>query len=175
MPRSIYALLLALTLVGCGQKTGDDSKAAQDEEQPAVADAQPKAPAFNELEWKIVDRNKAMTENPKLVEVVNDTNASDPLSAISQTYFSATSRINKMQMEYNARLQANLNADGAEDPKPPTFEEFNASAKMNSNNVKGLKPWQVYAYDESTGKVTILEDRELKKKLYEEQGLKYEE
>ncbi len=175
MSKATSLLLMAFILFGCAQKEAEE-KAKEAEQQEQAANAQPKTPQFNELEWKIVDRNKALEENPDLVEVDNDSDAKDPISAISKMYFSPISRINKTTMEHNAKLQSFINAaDGAEDPKPPTFEEFNRDAKLNSNNVKGLKPWQVYAYDETTGKVTILEDRSLKKRLFEEQGLKFEE
>lgn len=152
----VFFMLLAFTLAGCQSETESES-----------------AEAAAEPEWKIVDRNKALEENPKLVEVVNDTNAGDPLSAIMQAGHSAMSKLNTSTMEYNAKLQSYINADGAEDPKPISFEEFNAAAKLNSNNVKGLYKWQTYAYDETTGKVTILEDREEKRRIYEASGREF--
>lgn len=163
MPK--FLLLAALLLVSCGcQKQADDTQVA----------AEPEPPGFSQLEWKIVDRNKALAENPDLVEVVNETEAGGYLEAVSQSGFAAMSKINTAQMEYNSKVQSYIDAtDSREDPKPQTFEEFNKAAKMNSNNIKGLYPWQVYAYDETTGKVTILEDRAEKKRMYEEIGREY--
>jgi hypothetical protein len=165
--KRVFLMLLSLTLAGCSR----DSEEVEAAEQVA-APMEPQG--FSKLEWKIVDRNKALAENPKLVEVENDTNASDPVSAIMQASRSAISRINKISMEHNATLQSFVNAtESGEDPKPISFEEFNAAAKLNSNNVKGLYRWQAYAYSETTGKVTILEDREEKRRIYEESGREF--
>lgn len=164
------ALIFLLTLLisaGCQQKPKPEEAAAEEAPQ-----AEP--PGFSKLEWKMVDKNKALEENPKLVEVTNDTNATGYLQAVTQTAFSATSRVNQMTMEYNAQVQSYINAtDSVKDAKPISFEEFEKQARMNSNNIKGLYPWQVYAYDENTGKVCILEDRAEKKRMYDEIGREY--
>jgi hypothetical protein len=157
--------------LGCQKKTPDVSEA-----EPEVAvEAEQEPKGFSQLEWKIVDRNKAMAENPALVEVVNETDATGYMEAVSQSHFAAVSKLNTAQMEYNSKLQSFIDAtdNGGADPKPQTFEEFSKAAKMNSNNMKGLYPWQAYAYDETTGKITILEDRAEKKRKYEEIGREY--
>ena len=163
-----FILLLPLILMGCNHHS-DTNQAEVDQGAAAEEVAVPQQPPeLSKLSWKIVDRNKALAENPNLVEVENDTEASDPLTAIMQARHSATSRINKLTMEHNAKLQSFVNAtEGAGDPKPLTFKEFNAAAQLNKNNVKGLYEWQAYAYDETTGKVTILEDPAEKKRIQE--------
>ena len=168
---SWVCMLLLLVSMGC-QRGGSNKQQLRVlvSERAAVAAKEQKG--FADLKWKIVDKHKALAENPNLVEVENSTEAGDYFSAVFQSYFSATSKLNKASMEYNAQLQAQLNAiDGRSDPKPPSFEEFNEQAMMNPNNIKGLLPWQVYAYDEKTGKVTILEDREERDRLREEAGI----
>lgn len=165
--KSSFAAMM-LIFLGCQQQKAEQAEATP--EPPAVEQQ-----GFSQLEWKIVDRRKAMEENPNLIEVVNDTNETGYLTAVTKSSFSAISRLNTGTMEYNAKLQSYLNADGSDDPKPLSFEEFDAAARQNSNNIKGLYPWQVYAYDESTGKVTILEDRDEKRRMYEERGLQYKD
>ncbi len=168
----VFLMLLSLILAGCSRSTESEEAEENAAAEQAAAPAEPEG--FSKLEWKIVDRNKALAENPKLVEVENDTNASDPVSAIMQASRSLTSQFNKISMEHNAKLQSFVNAtEGGEDPKPISFEEFNSAAKLNSNNVKGLYKWQAYAYNETTGKVTILEDREEKRRIYEESGREF--
>lgn len=170
MSQKLALVFVLCGLLGCQKQVTEE---VQVEPGPA-AEAPPEPQGFSQLEWKIVDKHKALAENPELVEVVNDTNATGYFDAVSQTAFSAQSRVNKMTMEYNANLQSYLDAsDGAKDPKPQSFEEFNQVAKLNSNNIKGLYPWQVYAYDEQTGKVCILEDRAEKKRMYAEIGREY--
>lgn len=165
-----FACLLLLS-IGCQKATDDVTEA----EHADVEEVVEEPAGFSQLEWKIVDRNKALAENPDLVEVVNETDATGYLEAVSQSHFAAVSKLNQAQMEYNSKLQSYIDATETrgEDPKPQTFEEFSKAAKMNSNNMKGLYPWQAYAYDETTGKVTILEDRSEKKRMYEEIGREY--
>ena len=163
-------LLLVLSL-GC-QRAGSNKQRLRVMVSERAAVAAKEQKGFANLEWKIVDKHKALAENPNLVEVENNTEAGDYFSAVFQAYFSSVSKLNIATMEYNAQLQAQLNAiDGPSDPKPPSFEEFNEHAKMNPNNIKALKKWQVYAYDDQTGKVTILEDPEERDRLREEAGL----
>ncbi|MEW4488744.1 hypothetical protein AB1L42_11710 [Thalassoglobus sp. JC818] len=173
--RTVCALLTICFLSGCEQASNSDSPA----DSPEAVEQQPvenKPQGFSKLEWKIVDKHKALEENPNLVEVSNETNAGDYLTAVTQSHFSATSRLNKATMEYNAKLSSFANSiESSEDPKPLTFEEFDEQVRLNPNNMKGLYPWQVYAYDETNGTVTILEDREEKKRLHEENGVPYSE
>lgn len=176
---SCLMCLLALLLSGGCQKQGgffeQVNEPTEDVPEVAAVAAPPQPQGFSELEWKLVERNRALAENPELVEVENHTQAKDPLTAVTQSYFSGTSKLNATAIEYNAKLQSFIDAEGAQEPKPPSFEHLNQQMQQNSNMVKGLKPWQAYAYDELTGKVTILEDRAEKKRLYEERGLKYED
>lgn len=163
---------LALPLsLGCQKKVDEDTTA----DPEAAVEVEQEPEGFSQLEWKIVDRNKAIAENPDLVEVVNETDATGYMEAISQSHFAAVSKLNTAQMEYNSKLQSFIDAtdNGGADPKPQTFEEFSKAVKMNSNNMKGLYPWQAYAYDETTGKVTVLEDRAEKKRMYEEADREY--
>lgn len=184
MQRLFLLLILIsapLASSGCGRTVSakEQARAASAKRAADKASAEAAALAaeeankgFHNLKWKIVDRNQALAENPNLVEVENNTAAEDYFSAVAQSYFSGVSKLNTTSMEYNAQLQAQLNAiDSGADPKPPSFEEFNAQAKLNPNNIKGLYPWQVYAYDENTGRVTILEDRQERDRLREEKGI----
>lgn len=132
------------------------------------APAAPAAPSFPQDNTKIVDKNKILAENPGLIETENKINAADPLTAASQSYFTIGSRAQVMALKHSIDLHK------AQFEKPPTFAEFETMLRQAGVALKGLYRWQVYAYDERTGEISILEDREMKKRLYEEQGLKVE-
>jgi hypothetical protein len=104
---------------------------------------------------EIVDKQAAMAANPNLVEVTNDVDAGDYLTAISDSYFSATSRLRLSTLQYELELERNLNPDY----EYPTFESFKAVLERNNVELNGLRANQVYAYDQQTGTMCILEDQ----------------
>lgn len=137
--------------------------APMDNEPPAEAPQQPQG--FAQLDWKLVDRNQALQANPDLVEVENRINAADPLMAATQSYFTIGSRAHLLSFKHTVDLYK------AEHDKVPPFAEFEKMLKQANVDLKGLYPWQVYAYDDKTGELCILEDRAEKKRLHEERGL----
>ncbi len=171
----ILTLLLLITICsGCENAATDkpdENNVAVPESAPVVADQNPAEPVpaqpqgFSQLEWKLVDKNKALAENPKLIEVENKTNASDPWSAAAQSYFTMGSKVHLLNFKHSIDLHK------AEHDKFPTFDEFNSMLKSANVDLKGLYPWQVYAYDDKTGTLAILEDREEKQRKHEEAGL----
>ncbi len=142
-----------------------DPPAAAQQAPPEVPAAAPAPPGFSQLEWKLVDKRKALAENPGLIEVENHTNASDPFSAAAQSYFTIGSKANILNFQHNLDIMK-----AAED-RNPTFDEFNDSFKQFGVELKGLYPWQVYAYDDQAGSICILEDPAEKARLYKAQGL----
>lgn len=175
MPRLICLCLLVFTLTGCPKLPVVKAKKSEEKAQPAEAAAPAQAapaaapqPGFSQLEWKLVDKRKALAENPALIEVENKINASDPLSAASQAYFNLGSRANILNFQHNLQIWE------AAEGRKPTFDEFNSMFKEAHAELKGLYPWQVYAYDDQDGSICVLEDHAEKKRLYEAQGLKLE-
>ena len=171
--------LLVLFLPGCddfqsGQMGADEfgvDLAEADEPAEAAATAEEDANGPNALDRLIadqvepkpeekpfervavlVDKQQAMAENPNYVETDNDNNAGDYFSAVAGAYFSAASQIHVAQLTHEVRLRE------AMDGRKPTFEEFETILKNAGVQLKGLYPWQVYAYDDRTGQITILTD-----------------
>ena len=145
------------------RKQKQDAAAA--EQGNAGDNAEPAPPEFAQVEWKLVDKSKALAENPKLIEVVNKTNASDPWSAAAQSYFTIGSKAHMLAFKHTIDLHK------AEHDKNPTFEQFDTMMKSANVKLKGLYPWQVYAYDAKDGSIVILENAEEKKRRYEEAGI----
>lgn len=170
--RLIALLISGLTILGCADRKPDaepaaEAPAAAPQAQAAVPAAQPPREVAFKREAKLVDKNKAMAENPALIEVENKINASDPITAISQSYFNAASRIHTVQLKHSVDLMK------ASEDRWPTFEEFEKLLKQHTVELTGLYPWQVYAYDDQTGGISILEDRAEKKRQYEAAGRDY--
>lgn len=174
--RTLPLALLLLTL-GCDQLALKKPEEAPPE--PAAADpapAQPQVQAeekpvkprhFLKREAALVDKNKAMAENDSLVEVKNEINATDYLSAVSQAYFAAGSSVQLSQLKHQIDLMH------AQNERYPTFEEFRDLLKQFDIKLGHLYEYQMYAYDEETGGISILEDREHKKRIYEAAGRDY--
>jgi hypothetical protein len=137
--------------------------AGDEAEAPAPAPRQPQG--FSKVEWKLVDRNAALQENPDLIEVENRIDATDPLMAATQSYFTLGSRAQLSAFKHSINLYK------AQHDKNPPFGEFEQMLKQANVSLQGLYPWQVYAYDDQTGELCILEDRAEKRRLHEERGL----
>ncbi|WP_437203082.1 hypothetical protein [Planctomicrobium sp. SH664] len=153
-------------------------KRAEGEKPAEEAVAEAKAPVENKPanqpqgfvadNHEFVDKKEALAKNPKLVEKErNKVTAGDYLTAVGQTYFAAISHAEMLKLQHSVNLYR-----AEHDDKPPSFAEFSKMVKECNVQFKGLYRWQVYAYDAETGEMCILEDAELKKKLYAEQGLK---
>jgi hypothetical protein len=147
-------------------------QAAAPVQQPAAAPAP--APqgenAIPDMEAQIVDKQRALAENPSLVETSNKMNTTDPILAISGAYFSAASRAEILAFQHNIDIWK-----AANDDRYPSYQEFMDMYRTARVKFKGVKPYQVYAYDQSDGTICILEDRAEKKRRYEAAGIEYTE
>ncbi len=172
----VVGIVVLLCAAGCidpkmmksSKKSEEGAKAESAPAPAAAAPAAPATPSFPSDNTKLTDRKQMMAENPKLVEVENRINATDPLSSASQSYFALGSRAQLLNMKHAIDLYK------AEHEKFPPFAEFEKMIRDANVPLKGIYRWQVYAYDDSTGELCILEDREYKKREYEKAGLQYD-
>lgn len=178
--RRLFPLLLCCLCVGCFdlrglQVSGDGAEEAEPAAPGAApagapqANGAPAAPVIADVPAQVVEKPVAMAENPRLRVVTNDVNAGDPLSAATQSYFAAGTRVQMMNFEHQMAIMRELN------DRYPTFDEFAEMMQVHQVKYRELKPWQMYAYDPSDGSVCILEDPDVKRARYEAIGLEYEE
>ena len=92
-----------------------------------------------------------------------------PVSSATQSYFALGSRIHLLNFKHQIDIHQALN------DRFPTFDEFSEMMQTQDVEFKGLKPWQMYAYDSSDGTVCILEDPDVKRARREAAGLETEE
>lgn len=168
------ALILGVGLfaAGCADRVKEPEEQAADPPPPAPqqvaaepAPEQPKKVPITKREARLVDRNKAMQENPALIEVENRITGSDPLTAVAQSYFTIGSRAQVLNLKHNIDIMH------AAEGRWPTFAEFEQSLKQHNVQLTALYPYQMYAYDDQTGGLVILEDPEEKRRHYEDAGL----
>lgn len=129
-----------------------------------MAPADP-AKAIADIPWKLVDKNKAMADNPKLTTTENKIVIGDPVSVAGSAYFSAISQIKVIE------LKSQIDLHKATNDKWPTYDELSGMLKSVNFQFPGLKPWQVYAYDEKDGSISLLEDPDAKAAAYKKVGL----
>jgi len=119
-------------------------------------------PQIPDIPAKVVDKQKALQERPWLFETVNSITANDPIIAPLQGLRAAGSRVEIAAFTHTIQLHK------AEHDKYPTYEEFMDYYKQAHVELKGLKPWQVYAYDATDGTITLMEDPKEKERVSKE-------
>lgn len=157
---SSIAVAAAAVLVGCSAGVKPKTVEKQDEPAPkakpaerANAEIDPNAKGPFKRVFLLVDKQKAMEENPNYVETVNTIEAGDYFTGVAQGAFAAASKTTTISLQYYVRLHE------AQHGKNPTLEEIKKYLKDNGVTLKGLYPYQVYAYDEETATICILEDK----------------
>lgn len=179
MKRIIAAALLCALTSGCMDwsavfaKKPAEEKAA-DAAPPVAAPPAAAAPAGqaaaqvqgntigSEIAARVVDKKKALEERPQLFETKNSITASDPIFAPAQGLRAAGSKVEMIAFENTIQLHK------AQYDKYPTYAEFMDYYKQAHVQLKGLKPWQVYAYDEETGTISLMEDPVEKERVEKE-------
>lgn len=182
MKRMISAALLCFVTSGCMDWSSVFAKKAEekaaDAGPPAAAPpAAPAAPAAqgavvqapentvgSDLVAKIVDKQKALQERPQLFETQNKITANDPIFAPAQGLRAAGSKVEMLAFEHTIQIHKAQSPDD----KFPTYEEFMDYYKQANVQLKGLKPWQVYAYDSTTGTISLMEDPVEKERIEKE-------
>jgi len=134
---------------------GDDAAAAPPAAAPAAEQPAAEPPPVKPLEReaKFVDRHLFLQQHPNAAELEkNVINASDLFSATAQGYFAAASQLTLSALKHDLDLQYQLKGQ-----RWPSFTEYQEILNTHGIKLKGLKPRQVYAYDDKTGQVSILE------------------
>ena len=156
------------------QMHGDD--VAADPNPPPAGGAANPAPAapdkssiIGKTTAKIVDKQKAMAENPELVVVENKVSGSDPLSVAASAYISLTSRASALNFQHGLDLFKAMN------DRNPTYDELTAMLKQHGIRLTELPPYQMYGYDAESGAIVILEDKADKARRYKEAGIPLDE
>ena len=177
MIRSLAAIVLLAVVAGCGGvKPPESTPETPAGETPATETsvesgqpAEPKQVTFGKTDARLVDYVEA-TKNPKVIEVENKIDASDPLTASYESYFSLGSRAMILAFKKNLNLQKELNGGNW-----PSFEQFSADIKKRDVKLVPILPWQMFAYNQKNGSSVLLEDKGDKIKRYKAKGIPLDE
>ena len=163
------ALPCVLLLFGCGEAAVDNDFGELSEpepveepvevaaEEPEVRPQAAKGNVFQRNDRGLVDMREAMSENPKLYKTTNKSVAGDYLTAVKDAGFAGASSAQA------SALRHDLDIWKAANDRWPTYEEYRDQWKNTGQGLAGLKPYQMWAYDDETGEVAILEDPDEKK------------
>ena len=137
-------------------------------ETPAAPVAPPR-PTVPQEDGRLVDMQTEMAKNPNIVVIDNKIQGSDPISALGSAYVTQTSRVQALNMQQNLRIMQ------AEKGRPLNFAEFEGLVKQLNIQCNKLPPYRMFGYDSKTGEISILEDKAMKKTIYEEKGIPWDE
>jgi|GEM_PF-4048238 len=113
---------------------------------------------------EIVDLQKALKENPKLIMITKNRIAgSDPLTQSMSAYLSLASRVRMLAFKHDLDIARNF-GDGS----PLSYDDVVKRMKKYDIELTMLYAWQKYAYDSKKGDIVILEDAELKAKILDD-------
>lgn len=165
--RFVVTLLALLALAGCNFKSGMDkssSKAKEKKDEPAEVAQQPPvnpepvaAPAdkkgiIGKFTYEVVDYEKAMAENPNLIEIEPKAKGGDYLSFMASAYINVRAQVSMIPM------QQELQRIKIVEDRNPTYDEIKKIMKDYQVQFTMLPRYQKYAYDAKKGRFTILED-----------------
>ena len=140
---------------------------------PPPAQAEPPKPqdsVIGKTTARVVDYQKAMQENPRLIVKENKAQGNDPLSFAASAYVSARSRASLLNFQHNLDIMKAINEN-----KNLTYDEVIKLMKQTGLELAALYPYQMYAYDEQTGALMILEDPDDKAARYRQAGVPLED
>ena len=137
--------------------------------EPAQPAPEQKPGIIGKMTAKVVDKQKAMSENPSGVVKENTPEGQDPLSYAASAYISLRSKASTFG------FQSELKNFKALNERNPTYDEFMDMMKRNRIEFAELPPFQMYGYNAETGEIVVLEDPDDKARRYEEAGIPLEE
>lgn len=155
--RSIPILCFGLLLLsGCAA----DSSPEPEDTPPAPAPTSsvpkqdtkiPGEVSFGKTRARLVPAAAAL-QNPKVVKVASGLKTEGGVT--SQGLFGVSSDVMMTMLQSQIRLQRELNGG-----RNPTFDEFAQSLRQANIGFAPLPRWQMIGYDESTGELSLLEDK----------------
>ncbi len=167
--RYLTALCCLLLLAGCGiraemakqaEKIKQDrqAKKAADEKEAAAKPPDDGKGIIGKMTNEVVDMKKALAENPDLVEVDQRITGTDPITVYGQAYINTRSKASQLGMIHA------INLFKAEHERHPTYDEFMKIMREHHVEFTMLPYYQMYAYDDTDGRIVVLQDPEKRKK-----------
>ncbi|TWU09274.1 hypothetical protein CA54_45140 [Symmachiella macrocystis] len=114
---------------------------------------------------EVVDMT-TIRDDPNIQPVLEQKlNITDPVSGVATLYFRMAGQASTFGMQGAIRLYQ------AQHEKFPSLEEFKKIMKDHRVEFAKLRPYEMYAYDEETGDLAVMQDLKLKAEIYAKHGL----
>lgn len=133
----------------------------------AKSSAIPGEVRFGNSKARLVDARTAL-EKPKVIKVASGLNADG--KGTPRKLFDMSSDVMMTMLQSQIRLQRELNGG-----RNPTFDEFSETVRKANVTFVPLPPWQMIGYDESTGELSLLEDKGEKIRRYKAKDIPLDE
>jgi len=134
---------------------------------PGPTTPKPRRTFIGKTTAEVINYTKYRT-NPFIVVIENKIQGSDPLTIAATAYVSASSRISSLN------FKRQLDIIKASKGRAPTFVEFEKLQKQMKIELAKLPRYQAYAYDESTGGLLVVENKQYKIQIYRKAGIPIE-
>ncbi len=155
---TLLAIGLALGQTGCHRPVAKPN--------PENAVAKPKqVPITKRKTNVVVDYHKVIADNPNVFEVDNKITSKDPLSVALEGYNSAASDLGFIELQHNFDLVR------ATEDRILSHAEVQQYIIDNGMSMPALQDYQMYGYDDRTGRFMVLEDPDKKAAWRAERGL----
>ena len=164
MKPAITVVLLYVALIGCSSDAPPPAGATQDPPAASPSADSSAKPAENKAP-RIVDARVEL-QKPKVVKLASGQDE----AAKPQGLFGVGPDVMMTMLQSQVRLQRELNGG-----KNPTFAEFSQSVKQANIQLKLMPAWQMIGYDETTGELSLLEDKGEKIRRYKAKGIPLDE
>ena len=146
---------------------GGNSPTSPPAQPPADTKPAPRKTFVGRTTAQVIDY-KLYRTNPFIIVVDNKVQGSDPLTIAATAYVAATSRASALN------FKRQLDIIKASKGRAPTFAEFQRLQKQLKIELAKLPRYQAYAYDESTGGLLVIENKQFKIQLYRQAGIPIE-
>lgn len=165
-------IVLAALLVSAGCTKLEDEAGGEPPISASTPAAQPasgeRPGIIGKTTNQVVDLHEARAQNPNLKIVQQRAQGGDPISFALDAYVDVRSRVSVMGM------QRDVQAHKALHDRFPTYEEFVETMRRHGIQFTMVEPYRMYAYDEKTGEIVVLEDPDEKRRRYEAAGIPVE-
>lgn len=113
----------------------------------------------------VVDANKALQDPEIVLAEGASADGVDPFSQAGSVYFSAMAKVSTLGM------QQAVNMKKAVEGRYPTYDEYMQIMKENRIEFVKLRSYEMYGYDDKSGKILVLMDKRLQREHFKRAGI----
>ncbi|UUO08025.1 hypothetical protein M4951_06830 [Blastopirellula sp. J2-11] len=113
----------------------------------------------------VVDANKALQDPEIVLAEGASADGVDPFSQAGSVYFSAMAKVSTLGMQQAVNMKKGVEG------RYPTYDEYMQMMKENNIEFVKLRSYEMYGYDDKTGKILVLMDKRLQREHFKRAGI----